>query len=129
MGPAAGPLGRFVRDYLERVVNQRDVSAVDDLVALDYVGSGHGWPQDREALRRFYVEQARDRPDWRIDVQSSLELGDSVVVRAHAGGTVQVDGVAARKDLEWLTRYRVSEGRIREIHVLALVPRADGATG
>lgn len=68
------PLDRIVRDYLERVVNQRDVTAVDDLVAADYQGFGHGWPADVDALRQFYIRQAEFWPDWRIHVQETMEL-------------------------------------------------------
>ncbi len=86
-----GPLGEIVRGYLERVVNRRDVTVVDDLVAADYRGFGHGWPADVDALRQFYVRQAELRPDWRIDVQETMELDDVVAVRAYAGGSVSHD--------------------------------------
>lgn len=108
-------LGAFVRDYLDRVVNRRDVSAVDDLVAPGYRGGGSGWPATRDDLRRFYADQARERPDWRIDVQETVQVGDSVVVRAHAGD--------ATRQVEWLAHYRIAEGTLREITVLALVDR------
>lgn len=116
-----GQLGDFVRSYIERVVNQRDVTAVEEMVSPDYVGRGPEWAADIEELRQFYLAQARDRPDWHIEVQDSIELGDSVVVRAVAGGAVMVDGVIRRKTLEWLTHYRVVDGRIAEINILSVV--------
>jgi SnoaL-like domain len=124
-----GPLGRTVRDYLERVVNQRDVTAVDELVAADYQGFGHGWPADVDALRQFYIRQAAFRPDWRIDVQETMELHDVVVVRAHAGGSVSHDAAGAplevpyRRHVEWLTAYRLRNGSITEIRLLAMRDR------
>ena len=36
------PLGTFITSYIERVVNRRDLTAVDDMVSADYVGSGPG---------------------------------------------------------------------------------------
>jgi ketosteroid isomerase-like protein len=120
------PLGQLVRGYVERVVNQRDLSAVDDLVAADYTGGGYGWPPDLDRLRAFYADQMRDRPDWSISIQETVESGDVVVVRACAGGTVNVDGRALRRDLEWLASYRVVNGRISEIRVLSLTPRHRG---
>ena len=63
----------------------------------------------------------RDRPDWHIDVQSTVEVGDSVVVRAEAGGTVTVDGKPSHRRLEWLTHYRVTDGLIAEINLLSSV--------
>ena len=116
--PVDEPLARFVRSYLQRVVNDRDVSAVDELVAPEYAGGGHGWPEDRDALRAFYTRQARDRPDWQIRVLQTVEVGSSVVVRAHAGA------LGARPALTWLAHYRVVDGRIREIQVLSVVPHA-----
>lgn len=124
-----GPLGEFVRVYLERVVNRRDVTAVDDLVAAGYRGFGHGWPADVDALRQFYVRQAEFRPDWRIEVQETMELGDVVAVRAYAGGSVSHDADGSpltmpyRKAVEWLTVYRVRDGRITEITLLAVTDR------
>lgn len=116
-------LGRFVRAYLERVVNDRNLSAVDELIAQDYRGSGEGWPQTVGELRAFYAEQARARPDWHIDVQETVELGEVVVVRARAGGTVLDGGTPRVKRLEWLASYRVRDGLIREINLLSLVDR------
>jgi hypothetical protein len=117
-----GPLCALVTSYIERVVNQRDLTAVDDLVSPDYSGSGPEWATDIHELRRFYEDQVRDRPDWHIGVQSTVELGDSVVVRAQAGGTVTVDGKQRHRRLEWLTHYRVTDGLITEINILSFVP-------
>lgn len=113
-------------EYIERVVNRRDTSGVAEMVADDYRGSGLGWPATRDELLAFYDDQARSRPDWHIDVQATVELGDSVVVRAHAHGTVTDDGRQAVRRLEWLTHYRLRDGRISEINVLTLVPLSDG---
>jgi hypothetical protein len=51
------PLGTFFTSYIERVVNRRDLTAVDDMVSADYVGSGQEWPTDVDELRRFNVDQ------------------------------------------------------------------------
>jgi hypothetical protein len=80
-----GPLGGLVAEYVERVVNRRDLSAVDELVSTEYRGSGPDWPTTLEELRQFYRRQARDRPDWHIEIRETVELGDSVVVLARAG--------------------------------------------
>lgn len=108
-------LGRFVREYLDRAVNRRDPTAVDDLVSAGYRGSGHGWPADAAALRVFYERQAAERPEWRIAVQETVEVGEWVAVRALAGDS--------SRRVEWLTAYRVADGRISEIRVLALEER------
>ena len=125
----AGPLSAIVRGYLERVVNRRDLTAVGDLVAADYRGLGHGWPADLDALRQFYIRQAELRPDWRIEVQETLEVNDVVAVRAYAGGSVSHDANGSllatpyRKDVEWLATYRIRDGRIKEIIFLTVRDR------
>ncbi len=117
-------LGHFMRAYFERVVNNRDSASVDELVAVDYVGEGFGWPADRASLRAFYERQVTERPDWRIDVQQTVEVDDVVAVRAYAGGTlVNADGTSRRQDLEWLASYRVVDGLVTETRILSLVER------
>ena len=113
-------LSDIVTEYIQRVVNNRDLGAVEELVAPQYRGTGHGWPATIEELRHFYRRQMRDRPDWHIDIEETVELGDSVVVRAHAFGTV-IDGDGTRGvAVDWLTHYRVADGRITEINLLTL---------
>lgn len=125
-------LSDLVCTYLERVVNSHDLTAVDELVAPDYRGTGLGWPVDRESLREFYEWQARTRPDWRIDVQETMAVGDHVAVRADAGGTITHDDlgnplqVPSRKDIEWLAVYRIEAGQICEVHFLASTQRQPG---
>jgi hypothetical protein len=51
-----------------------------------------------------------------------VELGDSVVVRALAGGTVTRDGASRRTSFEWLAPYQVVERLITDINVLAAAP-------
>ena len=117
-----GPVGQLVRDYIERVVNHGDLTGVDELVSPTYRGSGPEWPTTIDELRQFYRKQVRDRPDWHIDVQETVEVGDDLVARALAGGTVTVDGVQRRRRLECLAHYRVHGGLIHEINLLAVVP-------
>lgn len=112
--------GELVRRYLDRVVNQRDLTAVDEMVSSDFRGSGPGWPTTFDELRAFYEWQSRERPDWSIDVRESIEVGDSVVVRARAGGTITEGGSSRRAELEWLAHYRIVGGWIHEINVLSV---------
>lgn len=122
-------LSDLVRGYIDRVVNRRDPAAVDELVSVDYTGGGHGWPSTLPELRAFYEWQAHTRPDWHIEVQETIEVDDCVVVRAFAGGTISKDEqgipLAAPKAsaVEWVAAYRLADGQITRIDVLALQPR------
>ncbi len=122
-------LDGWIRHYLGRVVNDRDVSAVDELVSPDYVGSGHGWATDVDALRAFYTWQAHYRPDWHIDVQETVEVSDWVAVRAYAGGIVAHDPAGQPLELpypaavEWLSAFRVVDGQLVETRFLSVRDR------
>jgi predicted SnoaL-like aldol condensation-catalyzing enzyme len=111
----------LVRHLIDRAVNRRDPTAVDDLVSPSY--AGHGFAADREALRAFYAWQARTAPDWRIDVEDVVAAGDRVAVRAHAYGTrtESAPGVPlpepVRRDVEWVAIYRVEDGLVAEVWV------------
>ena len=63
----------------------------------------------------------RDRPDQHIEVQGTVDLGDSAVATAQASGTGVVEGQHQRQRLEWLTHYPVLDRRITEINVLAVM--------
>lgn len=125
-----GTLSVRVREYLDHVVNQRELTVVDRMVSPDYRGSGYGWPEDLQALTEFYRWQAESRPTWHIDVQSTLEVGDVVVVHAHAGGTVsstQIDrpeAATSASAVEWLAAYRFADDLIVEIQVLQVRERS-----
>jgi hypothetical protein len=120
-------LGAFIRTYLARAVNERDITAIEDMVSPGYQGSGRDWPPDLASLREFYQWQARMRPDWRVEVQETIEVGEWVAVRALAGGTVAHDdpgkpvAASVRMVLEWLTLYHVVDRKIAEIRVIAVV--------
>ena len=112
---------RAVHDYLERVVNRRDVAYADKVLAASYRGRGHGWPATRTALIDFYTWQATHRPDWRIEVQGCLSVASSVVVHARAGGTVtDPSGDTHVRRVEWLASYTFEDEQIAEIEVIAI---------
>lgn len=124
---ADGALGSFIRDYLRRAVNEHDLTAVDELVSPQYRGTGPEWQHlapDFRALREFHRRQAAQRPDWRVDVQESIEVGEYVAVHALAGGRQALDEDGAPRQPpfptsgEWLTVYHVVDGRIVEVRVV-----------
>ncbi|MBA2443928.1 MAG: hypothetical protein H0V49_01175 [Nocardioidaceae bacterium] len=59
---ANGEPARFYREYIERVVHQHDMSAIDEIVSPDYVGGGHGWAEQIEDLREFSADRVAPGP-------------------------------------------------------------------
>ena len=128
-----GTLGEFIRGYIERVVNQHDMTAVDDLVSPDYTGGGYGWADNIHSLREFYDRQNRLRPDWHIDIQDTTEVGEWVAVRAFAGGHEAYDENGSPQpppfltEVEWLTVFHVVESMIVETRIISVVERSHAA--
>ena len=97
------------------------------MVSPDYVGGGDGWAGNMEELREFYRRQNCTRPDWRIDIQETLEVGERVAVRACAGGQEadNEDGSPQSPpfltSVEWLTTVRVVDRMIIEIRLVSWV--------
>jgi hypothetical protein len=131
---ADGPLGAFMRDFIERVVNQHDLTAidnaVDERVSPDYRGTGSEWQHlapDFEGLRAFYRRQATQRPDWRIDIQETMEVGEYVAIRALAGGTQALDDRGLPREppfptgVEWMSVNHIVDGKIVEGRVVTSV--------
>ncbi len=101
------------------------------MVSPSYTGGGHGWADNMEALRAFYDRQNRTRPDWRIDVQETIEVGEWVAVRAFAGGNEahNEDGSPESPPfltaVEWLTIFHVVDRKIVESRIISLVEHSD----
>lgn len=109
--------------YLEHVNNGRELERLDEFVDAGYVG--HGFAEDREALRSFLAWQTATAPDWRIDVQQSAAEGELVAIQARGSGTRSEESpgvpyaTARRMAFDWMTIYRMADGRIAEAWVVS----------
>lgn len=109
--------------YLEHVVSGGALDRLDEFVDEGYVG--HGFAADREALRAFLGWQRATAPDWRIEVQQSAAEGELVAVQARGSGTrtEASPGVPfatpRRMAFDWMTIYRLADGRIAEAWVVS----------
>lgn len=126
-------LDGFIRGYIERVVNQHDLTAVDDLVSPAYTGGGYGWADNIEALREFYDRQSRLRPDWHIDIQETTEVGEWIAVRAFAGGTEAYNDDGSPQPppfltgVEWLALFRVVQSTLVETRIISIIEHSHAA--
>jgi hypothetical protein len=131
---AENELGSFMRRYIQRVVNEHDLSGVDEMVSPHYRGIGPDWERlapNFETAREFYRRQAIQRPDWRIDIQETIELGEYVAVRAYAHGVQAFDDDGASRrppfpiEVEWFTVSRIVDGKIVEGRMITWVIRSE----
>jgi steroid delta-isomerase-like uncharacterized protein len=78
---------RFVRDLL----NDENPSAVDQLLAEDFVLRlpGHAPVQGREAFTQAVQEWRAAFPDWRVSIEELIAEGDRVAARWRCEATHQ----------------------------------------
>lgn len=109
--------------YVEHVINRGELDRLDEFVDAAYVG--HGFVEGRDALRAFLAWQAATAPDWHIEVKQSAAEGELVAVQAHACGTRAEESPGVpyaapqRRAFDWMTIYRMADGRIAEAWVVS----------
>jgi steroid delta-isomerase-like uncharacterized protein len=112
----------IIKDYIDRLFSEGDLTAVDDYLAEDYVD--HDPPFGSEApAQEAMLQAARTMragfPDWRSQVHRLVGEGDIVVEHFTASGTHQhaVMGVPATGrtiSLHGMQIFRLRDGRIVE---------------
>jgi predicted SnoaL-like aldol condensation-catalyzing enzyme len=72
-----------VREYFRRLINERDLSVCDELLADDYVDhdAPATVPPGPGETKRFVAQMLKDRPDMQITVEDILAEGDRVALR------------------------------------------------
>ena len=75
----------IVRRFYDRVLNRKQLDAIDALCAPTYHGDAPG--ADRAAFKQFYGRFLAAFPDLRVSFEDVLAEGNRVVVRATARGT------------------------------------------
>ena len=111
----------LARDSWEKTVNQRDLDAMEEIYAPDFV-----WHQPDQDIRGY--EQARQFvspffdafPDINITVEDAIAEGDQVATRytirgTHRGETEEFGPPTERQmELEGITIHRIEGGKIVE---------------
>jgi len=108
------------RRWFDDVVNDNDYSAIDELLAPDYVSHFPGAPPvDRDGHKGMVELFACAFPDWKEQIHDVIAEGDKVVIRVTAGGTHEGEfqGMQATGKVVTITGIgiaRVENGRIAE---------------
>lgn len=111
----------LVRRYLEEVINQGKLAAIDEIVASDYMGHAIGSPEvkGREGLKQRLTMLRTAFPDVHITVDDMVAAGDKVATRTTFHGTHKGEylGIAATGKTVTATGIgfmRIANGKIQE---------------
>lgn len=112
----------LVQQFLEKVWNEGDTSAIDETLAADYVNhdpSAAGYPPGPEVYRQGVKRFRSAFPDLHTTIEDMVAEGDKVVVRGTDRATQQGEfmGVAPSGkpiQVRWINIYRIEDGKIAE---------------
>jgi steroid delta-isomerase-like uncharacterized protein len=109
------------RRVFEEIWNNRNLKAVDELVAVDYVNHDPQSPrsENREAYKQLVSYYLNAFPDLRFALDDQIAAGESTVTRWTATGTHNGDlqGVprtGKRFSVTGITVSRISNGKMTE---------------
>ena len=112
---------RLYRRLAEEVLNGKNLSVVDELLAADF--AEHAGGQRRQVGIEGFKAARRRRnaafPDWHVVVDDLIAEGEKVVVRAtghgtHTGEFMGVAPTGKRVSVTWIAIYRVADGKLAE---------------
>ena len=112
----------LVQRYVEQVVNEQNVAALDELLAADYACHMSGSPtMDRDALRGFFVMLHAAFPDQVETIDDLVAEGDKVALRwsaqmTHRGEFMGIAPTGKRVTASGQGFVRVRDGKIVEEH-------------
>lgn len=114
---------QLVREFHRRVLTEKDLDAVPDLVADDYVEHNSAVPggelRGREAATEFWAELFEAIPDLEIEELDSLTEGNVVVTRhvgrgTHEGEFMGLEATGNEFEIAGIDVYRVEDGKLSE---------------
>jgi predicted ester cyclase len=112
---------RMVERIPLEVLNNGNFGLLDEIVATDYVEhvAQPGVPPTREGFKQFAISLKTAFPDLHYVIEDSLEIGDRIVHRLTASGTMKGEFMgmpATGKRATWTEIHigRVANGRLAE---------------
>lgn len=101
-----------VRAVWQRIFNEHDLAAADELVAEHYVQHTPGVPGGREGFKRTFARYLAQSPDLRVEPRSVVEIGDLVVIRGRVFMSNPPPGHVS--PIEVVDVFRVADGMLQE---------------
>jgi ketosteroid isomerase-like protein len=88
-----------VRDYFHRLLNEKDISVCDEVLAEDYVDhdAPESAPPGPAGTKQFVSDFVCEYPDLRIEVKDMLCEGRKVAARLEWIGTHRASGAPYRR--------------------------------
>ena len=112
---------RLYTRLANEVLNEKDLSVVDELIDVDFVEhvAGQRRPVGVEGFKAARRRRNAAFPDWHVTVQDLIAEGDKVVVRAigqgtHRGEFMRISPTEKRVTVGWIAIYRVANGKLAE---------------
>ena len=104
-----------IRRFIEEVFNQRNVNAIDQYFADDYVDHviPPGMPNNREGFKQFVGAFLAAFPDFHYTLEDELAEGDKVVNRLTARGTQRGELMGMPPTGKHATWSEIHVGRMR----------------
>ena len=101
------------------MLNEKDVSLLDRLLAEDYVNHNRSVEDGREANKQFWSYWLSAFPDTEVTVEDAFVAGDRVVGRftyraTHAGEFMGAKPTGRRVEMSSIDIWRVEDGRFVE---------------
>ena len=108
----------LVSEFIERVWNRADLSALSELCGPSYTYQLGGQPpRDTAAMAQFLRAVHAAFPDWRVQVRTILAEGDSVAVEwygevTHKGTFHGIPATGNRISVSGINVYTITDGKI-----------------
>jgi steroid delta-isomerase-like uncharacterized protein len=108
----------LVSDYIERVWNNADLAALEDLCAPSFTYRLGGQPpRDRPAMEKFLEAVHVAFPDWRVEIRRLVAEGDTVVAQwqgrvTHEGVFQGIPPTGKRVSVSGVNVYTIEDGKI-----------------
>jgi len=109
-----------VRSVIEEAFNKGNLSAIDELIADEYVNHGPGTEvRGREGMKGFVTAYRAAFPDYHCVIEEQIAEGDTVVTRWTAHGTqdgelMDIPPTGKRVSLCGVVIDRLADGRLVE---------------